>query len=124
MRVRLIEIPVFSDHRGSVSVLEDLPFTVRRVFYIYDVPYESVRGRHALKTCHQILVAVSGTFNVIVDGETHYLTSPGVGLYIPPMAWRELTRFGPTTVCLVLASHPYDEDDYIRDYDEFESLRL
>ena len=122
----LINLPVISDPRGNLSFIESdahVPFSIARVFYLYDVPSGSVRAGHAHKALHQLLIAVSGSFDVrLHDGvseERVTLNRPHVGLHIGPMQWREIDNFSSGSVCLVLASTPYDEADYIRDFDAF-----
>jgi UDP-2-acetamido-3-amino-2,3-dideoxy-glucuronate N-acetyltransferase len=117
------------DLRGSLSAAEfgdDLPFTPRRLFMVYDVPDERVRGEHAHRVCHQFLICAAGSVSVVVDDGTHTaeveLDSPDVGLHIPPMVWGIQYKFSAEAILLVLASHPYDPADYIRDYDEFRAL--
>ncbi len=125
-RSRLIELPRIDDPRGSLSYLEtgvNVPFGIRRVFYIYDVPAGARRAGHALLTCEQLIVPVSGAFDAVVDaGEgksSMRLRSADQGLYVPPLNWLELEHFAPGTVCLVFASEPYNASSYIRGYDEF-----
>lgn len=100
-----------------------IPFAIRRVFYIYDIPGGESRGAHAHKTCHQFLVAASGSFEVALDDGTNkrivFLNRPFLGLHIPPGIWAAEQEFSSGAVCLVLASEIYDEADYIRDYEEF-----
>jgi hypothetical protein len=122
----LINLPVISDPRGNLSFIESdthVPFGIARVYYLYDVPSGSVRAGHAHKALHQLLIAVSGSFDVrLHDGvseERVTLNRPHVGLHIGPMQWREIDNFSSGSVCLVLASTPYDEADYIRDFDAF-----
>lgn len=122
----LINLPVISDPRGNLSFIESgahVPFDIARVYYLYDVPSGSVRAGHAHKVLHQLLIAVSGSFDVrLHDGvreEVVTLNRPHVGLHIGPMLWREIDNFSSGSVCLVLASTPYDEADYIRDFDAF-----
>lgn len=123
----IVEFPRHhSDRRGNLSVVTggvSVPFDVRRVYYIYDVPGGESRGAHAHKNLHQLIVAVSGSFTVTV-GDGHMrrsfrLDRPYTGLYIVPGIWRTLDEFSSGAVCLVLASELYDADDYIRDYDEY-----
>lgn len=116
----------FADLRGSLTAGEipkDIPFTPRRWFLVYDVPNREVRGEHAHHVCHQFLICVSSSISVAVDdGERRdevTLDSPTLGLYIPPLVWASQFRYDPNSVLLVLASHPYDSEDYIRDYDAF-----
>jgi acetyltransferase-like isoleucine patch superfamily enzyme len=120
------EIPSYSDMRGSLSVIEwekQMPFQVRRIFYTYATHSSKVRGEHAHKKCHQFLIAVSGSVNVIADDGTNrdefVLDSPSKGLYLPPGLWGIQYKHEINTVLLVLASHEYDKDDYIRDYSDF-----
>ncbi len=123
----IVEFPRHhSDRRGNLSVVTggvSVPFGVRRVYYIYDVPGGESRGAHAHKNLHQLIVAVSGSFTVTVgDGRmrrSFRLDRPYTGLYIVPGIWRTLDEFSSGAVCLVLASELYDADDYIRDYDEY-----
>lgn len=126
IKSRLIELPKIPDPRGNLTFIEagrHVPFEFKRVFYLYDVPSGSSRGGHALIHCHQLLVAMAGSFDVILkDGRSEQrinLSRPNIGLHIPPGVWRELDNFSSAAACVVLASHPYAEDDYIRDYDDF-----
>jgi hypothetical protein len=125
-RAELRAIPSVENALGSIGVLEDpslVPFSIERVYFIYDVPAGSERGSHAHKNLEQFMVAASGSFTVELDSGTSkdsfVLDSPSVGLYVPPGMWRDLKDFAPKSVCLVLASTKYDESDYLRDYDEF-----
>jgi hypothetical protein len=125
---RMYAIPSFSDMRGSLSVIEwekQMPFLVKRVFYAYDTPTSEVRGEHAHKECHQFLIAISGSVNVITDDGTirheFVLDSPSKGLYLPPGIWGVQYKHQANTILLVLASHEYDKNDYIRDYSDFMS---
>jgi acetyltransferase-like isoleucine patch superfamily enzyme len=125
--VRLERFAEYSDLRGSLTAgdLPDdaVPFSPRRWFLVYDVPNQEVRGEHAHRVCHQFLVCVSGSMTVAVDDGTRRtevtLDSPTLGLYIPPLVWASQFHYGPDSVLLVLASHPYDAGDYIRDYELF-----
>ena len=115
-----------SDRKGNLSVVENgknIPFDIKRIFYLYDIPGGESRGAHAHKTCHQFLVAVSGSFEVTLDDginkRTVVLNRPFYGLHIPPGIWAAEQGFSSGSVCLVLASEKYEEDDYIRDYKEF-----
>jgi hypothetical protein len=112
--------------RGRLSAGEvgaHIPFTPQRYFVVFDVPGKHVRGEHAHKACHQFLVAVRGSVTLVVDDGTHaeeiVLDEPGLGVYVPPNVWAIQYRYSPDALLLVLASHPYDPSDYIRDYDEF-----
>lgn len=116
----------FADLRGSLTAGEipkNIPFTPRRWFLVYDVPNREVRGEHAHRTCHQFLICVSSSISVAVDDgqqrDEVTLDSPTLGLHIPPLVWASQFRYDPSSVLLVLASHPYDPADYIRDYDVF-----
>lgn len=123
---RFIDLPVIHDPRGNLCVAESnrhVPFAIQRVYYLYDVPSQSTRAGHAHLALHQLLIAVSGSFDVrLHDGrteETVTLNRPSRGLHIGPMFWREIDNFSSGAVCLVLASAHYDEADYIRDFDAF-----
>lgn len=125
----LIELPKVVDPRGNLTYVEEnrhIPFPIARVYYLYDVPGETARGGHAHTRLHQLLIAVSGSFDVVLDDgaqtKRYHLNSANVGLHIRPMSWRTLEWFSPGTVCLVLASEPYDEAEYIRDYDQFRRI--
>lgn len=113
------------DGRGNLSVIEKdvLPFPIKRVYYLYDVPSDSSRGGHAHKELQQFLIALSGSFDVVLDNgktrRTFTLNRPNKGLLIPSGVWRELENFSAGSVCLSLVSAVYDEADYIRDYQEF-----
>ncbi len=126
---RVVSLPRISDPRGTLTFLEGnnhIPFDIKRVFYLYDVPTEESRGAHAHRELHQFLICLSGSFDVEVnDGEVSakfHLNRPWMGLHIPPLIWAAEINFDPGSVCLVLASGLYDEDDYIRDYAEFLAL--
>jgi len=121
-----IEMPVIADPRGKLCFIEaerHAPFPIERVYYLYDVPAGASRAGHAHMNLHQLLVPLSGSFQVrLHDGQTeevHTLIQPNVGLHIGPMTWRELENFSSGAVCMVLASAYYDESDYIRDFDDF-----
>jgi hypothetical protein len=120
---RLIQFPRIEDPRGTLTFIEaerHVPFEVKRVFYLYDVPAGQTRGAHAHKDLHQVLVALAGSFEAIVAdgiGEKRFrLSEPSTGLYIPPLIWDTEIDFTPGAVCMVLASAWYDEADYYRDY--------
>lgn len=125
MNIQVIEIPKIKEPRGNLSVIEKdiIPFEMKRVYYLYDVPSGSERGGHAHKNLKQFLIALSGSFNVILnDGKEEKvitLNKPNEGLLINPGIWRELNNFSSGSVCLVIASAVYDEADYIRDFEEF-----
>lgn len=125
MNIKIIKIPKIEDRRGNLSVIEKevVPFEIKRVYYLYDVPAGAERGGHAHIEQQEFLVALSGSFEVILnDGKTEKtitLNKPYEGLLIPTGIWRELKNFSSGSVCLVLASDVFDEDDYIRDFQEF-----
>ena len=127
--IRLIEIPKICDSRGNLSVIDGdtIPFVSKRVYYLYDVPSGGERGGHAHKEQLELLIAVSGSFDVVLnDGSSIKkiaLNKPNIGLLIPIGIWRELENFSSGSVCLVLASGQFDEEDYIRDYDIFKSFK-
>lgn len=128
---RLIELPVVHNPQGNLTFIEagsHVPFDIRRVYYLYDVPGGATRGGHAHRELRQLLVAMSGSFDVILDDgakrRTVRLNRSYVGLYMPTMIWRELVDFSSGSVCMVLASAPYEEGDYIRDYDEFRAAAV
>ena len=123
---KLIDLPKISDPRGNLSFIEGgqhIPFDIKRVYYLYDVPGGSDRGSHAHKTLHQFIVAMSGSFDVVLDDGNQkrrfHLNRSYYGLYMCPMMWRDLDNFSSGAVCMVLASAHYDAADYIRDYKEF-----
>ena len=124
--VKLIDIPEYKDSRGALSFIEKdvLPFKMKRIFYLYDVPKDSFRGRHAHIEHLTFLVALNGSFEVtLIDAELNKLKikldRPNKGLYIPNMVWHELNNFSNGAVCLVSASDVHKEDDYIREFNEF-----
>ncbi len=122
----IIELPKISNRSGNITPIEgikNLPFDIRRVFYSYDIPGGESRGAHAHKECHQFLVAASGAFEVLLDDgrnkRTVLLNRPFYGLHVPPGIWASEQGFSSGSVCLVLASHSYEAEDYIRNYNEF-----
>ncbi len=126
---KLIDLPKISDPRGNLSFIESgrhIPFDIKRVYYLYDVPGGSDRGSHAHKNLHQFIVAMSGSFDVVLDDgkekKRFHLNRSYNGLYVCPMMWRDLDNFSSGAVCMVLASAHYNEEDYIRDYSEFISV--
>lgn len=125
MIIKLIDIPKIEDPRGNLSVIEKncVPFEIKRVYYLYDVPSGAYRGGHSHKDQLEFLVALSGSFEVILDNGTDkhrvMLNKPNQGLLISSGVWRELENFSSGAVCLVLSSGEFDEADYIRDYDTF-----
>ena len=123
---RLIDLPKIADPRGNLTFIEGgrhVPFQIQRVYYLYDTPGGAERGGHAHKGLHQLIVAMSGSYDVVLDDgrerKRFHLNRSYYGLYVCPMIWRELDNFSSGAVCLVLASNLYDESDYYRDYDEF-----
>lgn len=127
--VEIKEIPTIEDYRGNIGVVEKSVFgyPVKRTYYLFDVPSSATRGGHSHKKFHETLVAVSGSFEVVLkDGkeeETVFLNKPNRGLHIVPGIWRELKNFSSGAVCLVFASEEFSEDDYIRDFQEFMSSK-
>jgi hypothetical protein len=126
VKCEVIDLPKIADPRGNLTFVEGschIPFEIKRVFYLYDVPGGADRAGHALKTCHQFLIAMSGSFDVILyDGKEKqriHLNRSYYGLHIPPMLWREIDNFSSGSVCLALASEKYDANDYYRDYNEY-----
>ena len=124
---KLIELPKISDVRGNLTFIEGerhVPFDIKRVYYLYDVPGGAERGGHAHKDLHQLIVAMSGSFDVVLDDgmdkKRFHLNRSYFGLYVCPMIWRELDNFSSGSVSMVLASNYYDESDYYRDYRDFQ----
>ena len=123
--VKLMPIPVVEDTRGNLAFIQKkvLPFEFKRVYYLFDVPSNSFRGSHSHINQCEVLIALSGSFEVVLNDGTEkksfLLNKPNIGLYIPTGIWRELENFSSGAVCLVLASDVYDEEDYIRDFDQF-----
>jgi len=122
----LLDLPVISDPRGDLTFLEsqlNIPFDIARVYYLYNVPAEAQRGGHAHRDLQQVIFALSGSFRILLDDGRRksevILRNPGVGLYVNRMVWREIDCFSQGAVCMVVASNPYDESDYYRDYNEF-----
>ncbi|MBK7932400.1 MAG: WxcM-like domain-containing protein [Pyrinomonadaceae bacterium] len=123
---RIIELPKIADPRGNLTFIESgrhVPFDLKRIFYLYDVPGGESRAGHALKTCYQFIIAVSGSFDVTLDDgiarQTHHLNRSYYGLLVPPLLWREIDNFSSGSVCMALASENYNEADYYREYDDF-----
>ena len=123
---KLIQVEQIGDRRGHISVIEnnrEVPFEVKRVFYLYDIPGGESRGAHAHVECHQLLIAASGGFQVEVnDAKNKHVFSlnrPNQALHVPPGIWASEINFTSGAICLVLASHEYDEQDYLRDYNDF-----
>lgn len=123
MHIELIDLPVVSDPRGNLSFIQSgglAPFDIKRCYWIYDVPGGKVRHGRALKSTYEMIVALSGSFDAVIDGQSYHLCRGYQGLLVPPMHWRELINFSTNAVALVLANKPYSEDDYIREYKEYE----
>jgi len=127
---QIIELPKMSDPRGNLSFVESnsqIPFDIERVYFVYDVPGGTDRGGHAHKGLHQLIIAMSGSFDVTLDDgknkKKFHLARSYYGLYVSPMIWREIDNFSSGSVLMVLASNKYSEDDYYRNYDDFMRAR-
>lgn len=125
-KAELINFFKFSDERGSLASIDltkDISFDIKRIYYLFDTHEDHSRGAHAHKKLEQVIIPISGFFDFTLDDgfqkKTFKLDKPWVGLYVPPMMWRDLTNFSPKSVCMVLASETYDEDDYFREYEDF-----
>lgn len=128
--VRIIDLTRFLDHRGALTVIEelkDIPFSIKRAYWIYGVPGDETRGEHAHHEQQQIIIAISGSFEVTVDNgvskHTYHLNDPSKGLYISAGIWNTLKNFSEGSVCMVLASGSYDKNDYIQEYEEFIKIK-
>ncbi len=128
-KCKLIYLPKVENVKGNLTFIEEnehVPFPIKRVYYLYDVPGGESRGGHAHKTLEQFIIAANGSFDVILDDghnkESYHMNRSYYGLYVPKMIWRELENFSSGSVCLVLASELYDEDDYIRDQSNFREI--
>jgi dTDP-4-dehydrorhamnose 3,5-epimerase-like enzyme len=126
MKVKLIDLPKILDQRGNLSIIEEekhVPFKIKRIYWIYDVPGGQIRGGHAFKQQQELIVALSGSFDIIVDDgknkEIFSLNRSYYGLYVPSGYWRQMQNFSTNSLALVLSSTIFDESDYIRDYDDF-----
>lgn len=126
MNPKIIELPKFLDRRGNLSFAEEykhIPFKIERCYWIYDVPGGEARGGHAFKDTEEFIIALSGSFDVILDDglvkQTFSLNRSYYGLYVPKGIWREMVNFSTNSVALILSSSKYEEDDYIREYSEF-----
>ncbi|TDX00059.1 sugar 3,4-ketoisomerase [Dinghuibacter silviterrae] len=122
----IYELPKIKNRAGNITPVHndiEIPFAIKRVFYLYDIPGGESRGAHSHKACHQFLIATSGSFEVLLDDSktrrTVQLNRPYIGLHIPPGIWASEINFSSGSICLVLASNYYDESDYIRDYQEY-----
>jgi dTDP-4-dehydrorhamnose 3,5-epimerase-like enzyme len=130
MQASIINLPKFEDPQGNLSFIESenhIPFEIERVYWIYDVPGGQVRGGHAFKKQKELIIALSGSFDVVVDDgtdkQTFSLNRSYYGLYLPAGLWRQIKNFSTNSLALVLSSTPFDENDYIRDYQEFLDFR-
>ena len=126
---KIIRLPKIEDVRGNLTFIESehhIPFEIKRVYWIYDVPGGQIRGSHAYKELHEFIVALSGSFDVVLDdgkGKKKFsLNRSYYGLYVPNLIWRSLENFSTNSLCLILSSRHYSEDDYVRNYDEFLKL--
>jgi hypothetical protein len=125
---KLVDLPIIQDPRGNLTFIEGgnhIPFEIKRVYYLYDVPGGSERGGHAHKDLHQLIIAMSGSFDINLDDGKgnkikHHLNRSYFGLYVCPMMWRDIDNFSSGAVCMVLASAPYDEADYFREFEKFQ----
>ena len=129
MKSKIINLPKIEDPRGNLSFIEGenhIPFEIKRTYLIYDVPGGQVRGGHAYKELEEFIVALSGSFDVVLDDgkgkKTYSLNRSYYGLYVPKMVWRSMENFSTNALCMTLASTPYDKDDYLRDYNKFKKL--
>jgi hypothetical protein len=127
---KIIQLPRIQDPRGNLTFIENkkqIPFDIQRVYYLYDVPGGAERGGHAHKNLHQLIIAMAGSFDIVLDDgkdkKRIHLNRSYMGLYVGPMIWRELDNFSSGSVCMVLASIKFEEDDYYRDYAEFMRVR-
>jgi len=128
-KCKIIDLPKITDERGNLTFVEGnkhIPFEIKRIYYLYDVPGGESRGGHAHKSLQQFIIAASGSFDVILDDglerKRFHLNRSYYGLYVPFMVWRELNNFSSGSVCLVVASEYYDENDYIREYETFKKI--
>lgn len=127
----ILQLPKIHNRSGNITTIENsinLPFAVKRIYYLYDIPGGEARGGHAHKELQQLIIAASGSFDIIVDDSktkrTFHLSRPYMGLLMPSGLWRELDNFSSGSICLVLASHEYNEGDYIRSYSDYKSYKL
>lgn len=126
----MVRLPVVHSEAGKITAVnnqQEIPFAVKRVYYLYDIPGGESRGGHGHKALHQLILAGSGSFDITVDDgrirRTFQLNRPDYGLYLPPGLWRELDNFSSGSICLVLASDLYSDDDYLRDYNRFKTFK-
>ena len=130
IEAKIIDLPKIEDPRGNLSFIESenhIPFIIERTYLIYDVPGGQVRGGHAYRELEEFIVALSGSFDVVLDDgkkkKTYSLNRSYYGLYVPKMVWRSMENFSTNALCMTLASTPYDKDDYLRDYNTFKKLK-
>ncbi len=130
MLAKIIELPKIIDQRGNLSFFEfpnQIPFKIKRIYWIYDVPGGEVRGSHAFKEQQEFIIALSGSFDVVLHNgikeEVFSLNRSYYGLYIPKLYWRKLENFSTNSLALIVSDKLYDENDYIRDFDEFRTLK-
>ena len=128
--VKIIDLPKIKDPRGNLSFFENsnqIPFDIKRTYWIYDVPGGEIRGSHAFKESHEFIVALSGSFDVVLhDGEKEVkfnLNRSYYGLYVPNLLWRRIENFSTNSLALIVSSIPYNSNDYIRDFDEYKKLK-
>jgi len=130
-KVEILDLPKILDERGNLSYLEGqnhIPFKIKRTYWIYDVPGGQMRGGHAYKSLHEVIIALSGSFDVVlndgVEEKRFHLNRSYFGLYVPNGIWRHLDNFSTNSLCLIMASDIYDEKDYIRDFKEYQKANL
>lgn len=127
--IRIIELPKILDDRGNLTFIEGdkhIPFEIKRTYFIYDVPGGEKRGGHAYHSLHELIIAISGSFDVVLDNgiieRKFTLNRSYYGLYVPKMVWRSIENFSTNSLALILASNYYDADDYIRNYNQFKTI--
>ena len=130
-KVKILDLPKILDERGNLSFLEGgnhIPFKIKRTYWIYDVPGGQMRGGHAYKNLHEVIIALSGSFDVVlndgIEEKRYHLNRSYFGLYVPQGIWRHLDNFSTNSLCLIVASDVYDEEDYIRDFEEYQKMNL
>jgi dTDP-4-dehydrorhamnose 3,5-epimerase-like enzyme len=130
-KIRLISLPKLVDQRGNLSIIEGnnhIPFQIKRVYWLYDVPGGEVRGGHAYKKLNEVIIALSGSFDVVLHDQNECrvfsLNRSYYGLFVPEMIWRSIENFSTNALCLILASERYDENDYIRNPSDFQSIQF
>lgn len=130
-KVKIIELPKITDRRGNLSFIEEnnhIPFNILRSYWIYDVPGGEVRGGHAYKDNHEFIIALSGSFDIILDdgkeSKRYHLNRSYYGIYVPNGIWRQMDNFSTNSLALILASFPFSKEDYIYDYEAFKTMKL